>query len=184
MGFRISRLVDLWRRGRAGEELHLERVDHRQRQLALHLEDIGQLAVVLLGPEMEPVPGVDELRRDAHAVARLAHAALEERGDVQLVGDDGQVLVLALEVEGRCPPRHPQAIDLGQGVEDLLGDAVGEVLLVLRGAQVGEGEHGDRGHSLRGSDWRGHCRRPGTPANEEVPNEARSRCEYSYADKQ
>src|SRR5215468_10193106 len=133
---------------------------------------------------MEPVLGVDELRRDAHAVPRLAHAALEERADVQLFGDYGRVLVLAPEVEGRCPPCHAQAINLGQGVEDLLGDAVGEVLLVLRWAQVGEREHGDRRHSLRGSDWRGHCRRPGTPANEEVPNEARSRCEYSYAYKQ
>ena len=101
--------------------------------------------VVGLRPEMEAVRRLHELRRDAHVVARLAHAPLEQRRHVELLADDAQVLVLALELERRRAARDPQLRDLGQGVEQLLGEAVGEVLLVLAGAHVHEGQHGDRG---------------------------------------
>ena len=40
---------------------------------------------------------------------------------------------------------HVEALDLCQGVQDLLGDPVREVLLILPRAHVREWEHGDRG---------------------------------------
>jgi hypothetical protein len=41
----------------------------------LHVEDVAELAIVALGPELIAATGVDELDRDAYALAGFAAAA-------------------------------------------------------------------------------------------------------------
>ena len=53
---------------------------------------------------MRAIAAVDQLRGDAQLLAVLAHAAFQKVGDAQLLADDPQVLVLALEREARRPP--------------------------------------------------------------------------------
>src|SRR5437764_7817014 len=79
---------------------------------------------------------IDELGGDADLIARLAHAALEDGGDVEFFPDGGYVLVLALERERRGARGHVQARYLRQQVQQLLAQPVGEVLLLLVGAEV------------------------------------------------
>ena len=81
--------------------------------------------------------------RDPELVPGAPDAALEQVGDAELPGDLRRLDVLPLEVEGRRPPRHAEPRHLGERREDLLGDAVGEVLLVVLRGEVREGEHGD-----------------------------------------
>ena len=45
--------------------------------VVLHLEDIGQIAVVAVSPQMRAVGRVDELRRDTHAIARPPNRAFQ-----------------------------------------------------------------------------------------------------------
>ena len=54
--------------------------DDRSRDLLLGRENIGELAVVVLAPEMRPLTDLDELRGDTHAVAHLAHRAFDRDG--------------------------------------------------------------------------------------------------------
>ena len=173
--------TDLRGERRTRQELHFESLDHGRRELGLHLEDIGEIAIVLLRPEVVAVGGVDELGRDANAVAGLAHAAFQQRRYVQLGSDAREILVLPLEVEGRGPPHHIEAIDLSKRVEDLLGDPVGEVLLFLVRTEVDEREDGDGRHEFSGRLRRAR-RRLGDPAHEEVPDRAGSRREHADAD--
>ena len=70
-----------------GIELRLDRRDDRLGDLVLHGEDVGETAVVALRPDMAAGRDVVELRGDAHAVAGLAHAALEHVADAELLGD-------------------------------------------------------------------------------------------------
>ena len=128
--------------------------------------------VVGLRPEVEAVRHLHELRRDPHLAPRLAHAPLEQRRHVELLADDPQVLVLALELEGRRATRDPQLRDLGQDVQQLLGQAVGEVLLVLAGAHVHEGQDRDRRRAGRCRSFRLPSRTPGLAAE---PNGSRQR---------
>jgi hypothetical protein len=72
---------------------------------------------------VKTVGALDELSCDPHPSPLLAHAALKDRAHVQLLGHGAQVLALALELEGRCPRRHPQLRNLGQRVEQFLGQA-------------------------------------------------------------
>ena len=58
----------------------------------------------------------------------------------------GEGRVPAAKGEGGGPTGHPEPVDLDERVQDLLGEAVGEVTLVLPGGQVREGEHGNCRH--------------------------------------
>ena len=47
-------------------------------------KDVGEVAVVAVGPKMAAGRAVDQLSGDAHTVAGLAHAALEQELHAQL----------------------------------------------------------------------------------------------------
>ena len=68
-------------------ELRLDRGDDGIRYLVLDRENIGQVAIVTLRPEMAAGGDVIELNRDAHALAALAHAAFEDIADAEFLGD-------------------------------------------------------------------------------------------------
>ena len=71
------------------------------RDVLFDCEDVGELAVVTVGPEVDAVVGLDELRRDAHAVARAAHGAVDEIRGAERFTDRAKVLALVLELESR-----------------------------------------------------------------------------------
>jgi hypothetical protein len=111
----------------------------------LHSEDVGELAVVALGPKMISVGRVDQLSGHPDAVAGAADAAFENRADSERVCDGGDVLFLSAEGERGGAGRDFQIRDVGQQVQNFLGQSVAEVFVVLGGAHVGEGEYGDGG---------------------------------------
>src|SRR6516225_4021876 len=55
--------------------------------VVLHSEDVGQVPVVTLGPEMGTGGYVDELAADAHPLARSAHAAFEDIANSEFAAD-------------------------------------------------------------------------------------------------
>ena len=116
--------------------------------VVLHREDVLQLAVVGLRPQVRVGRRLNELRGDSNVLAGLAHAAFEDGRHVELLRDRRDVHILALEVERRGAGHHPQAADLRQHVQEFLGKTVGEVFLVLLRAQVRERQHRDRRHVL------------------------------------
>jgi len=103
------------------------------------------------------VRDVDQLRRDAQPVPRLAHAPLEHGADAELLADPADVEVLSLECECRRPRRHAQRLDLRERVEDLLGHSLAEVFLVSLWAHVGERKHRDRLRCRVHPGSAGHC---------------------------
>src|SRR5271156_2012082 len=66
--------------------------------------------------------------------------------------DAAQILVLALELEGRGAPENPQARHLGKRGRDLLGHSVGEEVLIRIMREIEEREYrdGDTGNGRRG----------------------------------
>src|SRR5208283_1014628 len=69
--------------------------------LVLDYEDVVQLAIEAVGPEMSSGFRVDQLRGDPDAVASAADAALEHRPDAEFTGDLTDVDRLALVGEAR-----------------------------------------------------------------------------------
>ena len=81
------------------QQLEFQRRDDGLGDLVLQREDVVQVAVVALGPEVVVARRLDQLGGDADAPARAPHAALEHVADLQLPRDLRQVDVLALERE-------------------------------------------------------------------------------------
>src|SRR6185369_16097157 len=65
----------------------LQRSDDGLGDFILDREDVFEHPVIALGPDVVPGVGVDQLAGDAHALARLAHAALEDVACAKLGSD-------------------------------------------------------------------------------------------------
>jgi hypothetical protein len=125
--------------GVAAQQLQLERTDDLLRDLILYREYVLQPAVEALRPHVRAVGSTDELRRDAHTVARLPHASLEDVVDVHLARDARYLHVLALVGERRGSRDHAQPRHVGQQVEKFLAQTVGEILILSVVAHVEKG---------------------------------------------
>jgi len=86
-----------------------------------------------------------ELGGDAQAVAGPLHAAFQHGGDVELAAYGADIGVLSLELERGAACDHAQSTDFREGVDEVVGEAVAEVLVFFFGAEVHEGKHGDGG---------------------------------------
>jgi hypothetical protein len=154
VGFRVG----LLRLRNPAQQRELELSDDRRGDLVLDGENVIQRPIPGLRPQLGVGAGIDQLRRDPQHVAGPAHRALEDMRHVQLPGDFGDRDVLALERERRGARDHPELGNLRQQVQQLLGNAVREVLLLGIGTPVHKGQHrdglvgGDGGPRGRGRD--------------------------------
>ena len=102
-------------------------------------------AVEPISPDMRAGLRLDELRGDAHAVARLAHAALQHIAHAEFAPDLLHVDGAALVGEAGIARDDEEPADARQRRGDLLDHAVGKIVLVGIAAQVGERQDGNRG---------------------------------------
>ena len=149
--------------------------DDLAHDLVLDQEYIGHLAIEFVGPNVGASLGVDELRRDAEVVASAPHATLKQIAHAELTPELGNVYRRALVLEGRIAREHTQVARPRQLGQDVLGQAVTEILLICVPAQVDEGEDRDPwtlGHACRGGLDRSLGRRHPTVAVKPCANRA------------
>src|SRR5262249_3678781 len=125
---RQRRLVPLRRRARQRDT---QRGGDRGGDFVLHREDVAQLPVIPLTPYVPAVGGGNQLGRDAQPLSRAPDTTLEHMGDIQRLRDPPDIFLFTAERESRAPRYHLQAGDARQQVDDLFGQAVAEVLLLL-----------------------------------------------------
>ena len=115
------------------------------RDLILKLEHVFERTVEPVGPQMRAGLRLDQLRRDAHPVARFAHAAFEHVAHSQFAGDlphvDGSAFVGGARVAGD----NEQPADARERGDDLLDHAVGEIFLLRIAAQILKRQYRNRG---------------------------------------
>src|SRR5262245_15857672 len=102
--------------------------------------------------------GVDQLGGDTNPVSGLADASLEHVTHAELARNGRNSGRRRTELKRGSARGDLEPVDASEHVEDLLGDAVGEILLILLGRQVREREHCNRGGGRR-SPWRRDCSR-------------------------
>ncbi len=127
-----------------GRELDAQRLGDLVGDLVLHLEDVGHLAVVALRPDREAGRRVHELGADPQPVPGAAQAPFEGVAGRELPADVRRGRLLVAEREHRGARKDVQAVDLRQVGQDVLGDAVPQVLVFLDSREVFEIEHRDR----------------------------------------
>ena len=100
-----------------------------------------------------------ELRCDADAFARAAHAAFEDIAHPELAADPTHIDRLSLVGVARVAGDDENAVVLREARDDVLGDPVREVFLVRVARHIVEGEHRDRRLFRQGRIWAGGSRR-------------------------
>ena len=65
----------------------LDDADHPLGDAILQVENVFEIAIELVGPQMRAGFGLDELGRDTHARFRFAHAAFQKVAHAQLAAD-------------------------------------------------------------------------------------------------
>jgi len=125
------------------EDLRLDRAGDRVSDLVLQFEQIGEVTIISLGHDVMAGVCLDQLGGDANSTARFAHAAFEDVAYAQLLPDLFDVDGLALVGESRVAGDYWKGAPAGEHQNDVLGDAVGEKLLLGIAAKIGKRQHCD-----------------------------------------
>src|SRR4051812_6380636 len=110
----------------------------------LQVENVGDVAVEAVGPDVVAGGSVDQLANDPHPRSGLADAAFEHVAHAQLARDLAHVDRTALVGEAGITGDHEEGAHAAERGDDLLDQAIGEVLLLRIAAHVGEGQDRDR----------------------------------------
>jgi hypothetical protein len=94
---------------------------------------------------MHAIVCIDQLRRDPNAIAAPANAALENISDAELLRRLADIDRTPFVDEAGIAGDHPQPCDFRQGGDDILDQAVAEILLLRIAAHVLEWQYNDGG---------------------------------------
>ena len=127
-------------------ERHAQGRGDGPRDVFLYGEDVGEVAVVIVRPNLQAVLRLNELRRDAHAVSRLAHRAFDEVGRAERLPYGARFLVLAFELERGRAGDNTQIRHFRERTGDFVGHAVGEEIpaCITRHVCKGHDRNGNR----------------------------------------
>jgi hypothetical protein len=108
------------------------------------IEDVLAPALVAIGPDADGGRRLDQLGGDADAVAGDAQAALQQIAHAELASDLRRLDRAPAIAQSRAAGDDEEGARPRQRGGDLLGDAVGEIVLIGIAAEIVERQHRDR----------------------------------------
>jgi hypothetical protein len=128
-------------------DLRLDGADDLLGNAILQIEDVLQLTVYAVRPDMVILFGIEEFRRDPHALARATDASLEDVAHTKLLT---QVTRWPRAVhEAGTSRENEEPSDARQGCDEFIHDAIGEVGMICTVTNVLERKHGKGRPPLR-----------------------------------
>src|SRR5262245_61417729 len=113
------------------------------RDVVTNGEDVVDLPVIAVNPDLLPRSGIDQLRRYAHVLIGALYAALDDVMNIEVLSHLSHLRRLVLVCQGRIANHDDQLGKLGQPRDQLLGNSIGKVLLVVSGTHVVIGQDWD-----------------------------------------
>src|SRR5262249_18784471 len=129
-------------------------VRHRSYDLFLDGDEVGERAGVLTAPQLGICCDIDQVGLNVQSVATLDDAAREDRAHGQLTANSLEVQFAAFVAKHRTPRYDPQRGQLREAVDQVLRDAIAQILSVWVSADVDEGQDRERVDRAAG---RGSC---------------------------
>jgi hypothetical protein len=126
------------------DQLEVEGNCDPARDLVLQDEQIADVAVEPLGPQMRAAFGIDQLSVDAHLAARAPDAPFQHIADAELAADLPRLDRFALVGKGGAASDHEASRDPRQIGRQIVGDTVREIFLFRIVAEICEWQHYDR----------------------------------------
>ena len=144
------RAVTLHHRAAPGEKPCLQCTGDGTGDLVLQGKQIPIWPVVTSGPQRGAIRRTHQRGADAHLVTRTPHRALQQVRHAKSVADRLAVILAVAKLECRIATDHFQPAELRQRGNQILGQSIGEELLVLVVTLVGQRQHGNRKHRCTG----------------------------------
>src|SRR5215468_73126 len=116
VGLDVSRGTSVY-----GLKGHFQPLRDRLSNFVLDLEDVGELPIVSLRPEVKPRLRIDELHGDPQPISRAPHAALQNRRHAKSLCNLGDARPLVLERERGTAGGYVQLGYLAQSIQNVLG---------------------------------------------------------------
>src|SRR5260370_21237026 len=113
----------------------------------LNRENVGQIAVVAVGPDVIPRFSLDEVGSNADPIGGLAHAAFEHITHAELSADLLHIDRLAFIGKRRVPGDDEQRGIMRKSGDDVFGYTIGDELLLGVATHIGEGQYASEGLS-------------------------------------
>src|SRR5215475_3815291 len=127
----------------AAAELRLQRLRNRFSNLTLYAQDVGEFAIVGVGPQMRIAGCLDEVHADADCVASFLNATLKNVCHTKLLRDLREIARFALIPLRRSARNYFQVRDLCQAREDFLLNTIRKIGVIWVAAEVLERKHGN-----------------------------------------
>src|SRR5215475_10992394 len=122
-----------------------QRLGYLAGDLLLHGQQVGERALIAFAPELRAGGGIHQLNVDDQPVAQALHAACDYRAYLQRLAHLTRIDFAPFVGKDDAARHHSaQRGQLRQAVDQVLGDAVRQVLHLWIGAYVGKGQHRDR----------------------------------------
>ena len=113
------------------------------RYVITNCEDGAYLPVIAVCPDLAPRTCINQLRRYAHVLIGALYAALDDVMNIEILSHLSHLRRLVLVCQGRFASHDDQLGKLGQPRDQLLGNSIGKVLLVVSGTHVVKGQNSD-----------------------------------------
>src|SRR5450755_1031339 len=115
------------------------------------VEQLYRTAVVASRPDLEAVLCTNCLRRNARAISGPAYTGFEFRADTGIIGNLSNISIAALVDRRRGAGWQIESRYFVELIDDLLCDAIAEVVLARIAGGIGRRHHGDRRGRFRPS---------------------------------
>src|SRR5262245_1930743 len=129
------------------DELRPDRIHDAIGDVILPAEDVGDRAIVPVGPDVNTLGGIDQLRGDPYAAAGLAYAAFENVPRSQLAAEFPDVDRLTFAGKGRVTIDNREPLLARQAGDDVLDNPVGKIRLLGIATDIVERQHNNRARS-------------------------------------
>ena len=137
-------------RSRSGEahplprrHLHTDPPGHVPRYFSLHADDVAQIELVALCPQMPFRRRLNQIGRDANSLSGVEHGAFQECVHLELPRNLRQGLRGLPVADHRLVREHSQRADLPELDDQCLRHAIHEVFLLGAGRDVLQWQHGN-----------------------------------------
>ena len=116
-------------RPQAARILHLpgKRGHDVRRDVILDRQQVAGVAVVFLGPQVPPVPGVGQLHRHPHPAVRPLNRPFQNMRHAKALARPTGIDIRAVQCEGGGAGNHEQVVEPGQAGQDVIRDSFREI---------------------------------------------------------
>src|SRR5690554_5838744 len=135
--------------------MRFDRTDDVLGDRVFEIEDIIELAIELLRPDMGATVRFDQLGGDAHGPTHAPDAPFKRVADTERLGYFADIIGAVLVNEGGVAGHDRKGLEARERGCQVLDHAIGEIALLGVVAEIGKREDGDRRLAVKGA---GLCR--------------------------